>query len=189
MNTPPSVQDLSTFKLPNNFRGKPGWYVQLWWIIQSTLFAASPQFMYAWRSFLLSLFGANIGKNVNIRPTVRITFPWKVSIGDYSWIGDNTTLYSLGEIEIGSNVVVAQRSYICAASHNYKKSSFDIYSEKITIEDEAFIATDVFVAPGVRIGQGVVVGARSSVFNNLPPMMLCYGNPAKPVRPRMNVSD
>lgn len=178
------VQDLKSFRLPDNFRGRPAWVVQLWWIVQATLFRTSPQVLYAWRRFLLRLFGCTIGKGVLVRPTADVTYPWKVSIGDYSWIGHDVTLYSLGEIHIGANAVVSQGSYLCAATHDIEKPSFDIYDKPIFIEDEAWVAADVFVAPGVRIGRGAVVGARSTVLQNLPPMMVSFGNPAKPVRPR-----
>jgi putative colanic acid biosynthesis acetyltransferase WcaF len=178
-------QKLSQFKLPKDFRGKPGWYVQLWWIVQDTLFRWSPQFMYGWRRLLLRLFGAKVGKNVIIRPTAKITYPWKVKIGNYSWIGDDVVLYSLGEIVIGDNVVISQRSYICTGSHDYTKTDFPIFAKKIIIEDECWLATDVYVAPGVKIGRGTVVGARSSVFKDLPPGKICIGSPAKPIKDRI----
>ena len=111
---------------------------------------------------------------------------WHAWSGDWSWIGDNASLYSLGEIEIGDNVVISQNSYLCTGSHDLKKPSFDIYAEKIVVEAESWIAADVFVAPGVRIGHGAVVGARSTVLHDLPSMMVCYGNPARPVRPRLD---
>jgi len=60
--------------------------------------------MYGWRRLLLKLFGAKIGKKVIIRPSVKITYPWNLTIGDYSWIGDDVNLYTLGEIKIGSNL-------------------------------------------------------------------------------------
>ena len=179
------VQDLKAFRLPANFRGRPAWVVQLWWIVQSTLFRASPQVVYGWRRFLLRLFGCSVGKGVMIRPTVEITYPWKVTIGDYSWIGHDVTLYSLGELHIGANVVVSQSSYLCTATHDMQSPSFDIYDRPVFIEDEVWIAADVFVSPGVRIGRGAVVGARSTVLHDLPPMMLSIGTPAKPVRPRL----
>ena len=94
------TQQLNKFKLPENFRGRNAITVQLWWLVQSTLFRASPQFLYGFRRLLLRLFGAKIGRKVIVRPSVKITYPWKVSIGDYSWIGDDVNLYSLGEIEI-----------------------------------------------------------------------------------------
>jgi len=175
---------LDKFKLPHNFRGKSKITVQLWWLVQASLFRCSPQFMYGWRRFLLRSFGANIGKKVIIRPTVQITYPWKVSIGDYSWVGDDVVLYSLGEIEIGSNTVISQRSYICTGSHDYTKNDFPIYSKKIVIEDSCWLATDVFVAPGIIIKQGTVVGARSSVFNDLEAFSVYAGSPAKFIKKR-----
>jgi putative colanic acid biosynthesis acetyltransferase WcaF len=145
----------------------------------------SPQFMYGWRRWLLRRFGARIGRGVLIRPSVEITYPWKVSIGDWSWIGDNVTLYSLGEIQIGEHVVISQNSYLCTGSHDFGKSSFDIYTKRIVVASESWIAADVFIAPGVQIGRGVVVGARSTVLHDLAPMMVCYGNPARPLRSRL----
>ena len=178
------MQELDKFKLPQNFRGKNAVIVQLWWFVQATFFRLSPQFAYAWRRFLLRLFGAKIGKKVIIRPSVKITYPWKIKIGDYSWIGDDVTLYSLGEIEIGKNTVISQKSYICTGSHDMHSKNFDIFAQKITIKNGCWIATDVFVAPGVTIENDVVVGARSSVFHSLPENKVCIGTPAKPIKDR-----
>lgn len=175
---------MRSFRLPRDFRGRPGWYVQLWWIVQSTLFGMSPQFLYGWRRRILKLFGARIGTGVLIRPTVRVTYPWKVSIGDYSWIGDDVVLYSLGDIHIGDNCVISQRSYICAATHDHTDVAFPIRAIPIHIEPQVWIATDVFISAGVRIGHGAVVGARSTVIKDLPPMTVCIGSPASPRHPR-----
>jgi putative colanic acid biosynthesis acetyltransferase WcaF len=177
-------QSLNKFQLPQNFRGKSGWYVQLWWIVQSLFFNTSPQFLYGWRRFLLRAFGAKVGKGVILRPTMKTQFPWKVTIGDYAWIGDNVNLYSLGEIEIGANVVISQNCYICTGSHDYLDEAFRIYAEKITIGAECWLATDVYVAPGITIGKGTVVGARSSVFKDLPAGKICIGSPAKVIKDR-----
>lgn len=181
------MQTLNDFRLPDGFRGRPGWYVQLWWLVQSVLMHTSPQFMYGWRRFLLRAFGAKIGTNVIIRPSVTITYPWKVSIGDDSWIGDHVELYSLGEITIGRNVVISQKSYLCAASHDYDKPDFPIWARAVTVKDGCWLATDVYVAPGVSIGQGTVVGARSSVFKDLPAGKICMGSPAKVIKERVFV--
>jgi putative colanic acid biosynthesis acetyltransferase WcaF len=141
--------------------------------------------MYGWRRFLLKLFGAKIGKSVIIRPSVKITYPWKLSIGDHSWIGDDVDLYNLGEIQIGANAVVSQKSYLCTGGHDYQSVPFDIYAKPIVVEDEAWIATDVFVAPGLTIGRGAVVGARSTVLTDIPSGMVCVGEPAKPIKKRI----
>jgi putative colanic acid biosynthesis acetyltransferase WcaF len=178
------LQNLKSYKTPKGFRGKSAITVQLWWMVQSTFFAMSPQFLYGWRRFLLRCFGAEIGKGVIIRPSTQITYPWKVKIGDYSWIGDDVVLYSLGDIIIGKNTVISQKSYICTGTHSYSKIDFPILAKQIVIGDECWLATDVYVAPGVSIGKRTVVGARSSVFKNLPAGKVCIGSPAIVIKNR-----
>lgn len=177
-------QDLSSFKVPGTFRGKSKLTVQIWWIVQATLFNWSPQFFFGWRAFLLRLFGAQIGKQVKIRSSVKVTYPWKVKIGDYTWIGDESTLYSLGDITIGSHVAVAHKVYFNTGGHDYDKKTFDIFSKPVVVEDECWITNDVYIAPGVTIGRGTIIGARSSVLGSLPAGKICVGTPAKPIKDR-----
>lgn len=179
-------QDLTQFKLPAGFRGRNAIIVQLWWIVQATLFCGSPQACFAWRRMLLRLFGAKIGRHVLIRPSAKVTYPWKLSIGDYSWIGDDVVLYSLAPIDIGAHTVISQRSYLCAGTHDPATVSFDIVAHPISIGSQCWVASDVFVAPGVSVGDGTVVGLRSTVLTDLPAGMICYGTSARPVRPRGN---
>ena len=138
----------------------------------------------SYRIFVLKLFGAKIGKKVIIRPSVKITYPWKLSIGNYSWIGDDVDLYTLGEIDIGNDVVISQRSYLCTGSHDYLKTDFPIYQKPIKICDQVWIATDVFIAPGITIGEGSVIGSRSSVYKDIASNKICIGTPAKIIRDR-----
>ena len=156
----------------------------LWWITYSLFFRTSLQPFYRWRRFLLRCFGAKIGKKVLIRPTARITYPWKVKIGDYSWIGDEVQLYSLGDITIGSHTVISQRSYICTGTHDYESESFDIHAYPITIGDHCWVATDVFVSPGITIENGAVVGARSTVVKNINAYTINIGSPSKEIKTR-----
>jgi putative colanic acid biosynthesis acetyltransferase WcaF len=172
-------QDLSKFKFPAGFRGRSAAMVQLWWAIDSVLFRTSPQVLYGWRRFLLRLFGARIGRQVKIRPSVTVTYPWKVQIGDYSWIGDGVDLYSLAEIRIGCHTVVSQGCYICAGTHNRKDVAFPIEAMPIEIEDQVWIASQVFIGPGVRVGRGAVVGMRSLVLKDIPPGVFACGHPAR----------
>lgn len=178
-------QDLSRFNLPTGFRGRSALTVQLWWLVQATLFRWSPQFAYGFRAWLLRLFGAQVGDKTVIRPSVRITYPWKVRIGHHAWIGDNAELYSLGPIEIGAHAVVSQRSYLCAGDHDYTDPAFPIRGHRVVVGPQAWVAADVFVAPGVSIGEGAVIGARSSVFTDMPAGMVCMGYPCRPVKQRV----
>ena len=177
-------QNLSKFELKPNQRGRSGFFTQIWWLVQSTLFACSPQFMYGWRRFLLRLFGAKVGSNVVIRPSVRVTYPWKLEIEDNAWVGDGVELYNWSLITIQANAVVSQRCYLCTATHDYSDFTFPLTSAPIVIEEESWVATDVFIAPGVTIGKGAVIGSRSSVFKDMPQGMICFGSPAEAVKLR-----
>lgn len=181
---PTLYQDLSRFRMPTGFRGRSAAFVQLWWLVDALLFRPSPQVLYGWRRWLLRLFGAEIGTGVLIRPSVRITYPWKVAIGDHAWVGDHAILYSLADIRIGAHSVVSQLSHLCTGSHDSESASFAITAAPIVVGSQCWIASDVFVAPGVTIGDGAVVGARSSVFRDLSPATIYAGTPARPVRPR-----
>ena len=180
----PTYIDLAQFKMAASFRGRSAIVVQLWWLVQDWLIRPSPQFLYGWRRFLWRLFGAEIGDSVIIRPTAKVTYPWKVRIGDRSWIGDNAELYSLGTIDIGSDAVISQRCYLCAGTHDYTKRGFPLVANPIRIEDQAWLATGSFIAPGVTIGRGTIIGAGSVVLKNMPTAMICAGNPARPIKPR-----
>ncbi|HAZ45693.1 MAG TPA: colanic acid biosynthesis acetyltransferase WcaF, partial [Cyanobacteria bacterium UBA11371] len=119
-----------------------------------------------------------------IRPTARFTYPWKVEIGDYSWIGDDVVFYSLDQIQIGKHCVISQKSYLCTGSHDASDRAFGLKVAPIAIGNGAWVATDCFIAPGVQIGANTVVGARSSVFRSLPPGQVCWGTPCRPQSPR-----
>ncbi|OZV70815.1 WcaF family extracellular polysaccharide biosynthesis acetyltransferase [Winogradskyella aurantia] len=182
--TRPTKQNLELYKNPKGFRGRSAVTVQLWWLVHFFLFKPSPQFLYGWRRFLARSFGAKIGKNVLLRPSVQMTYPWKVSIGDNSWIGDEVVLYSLGNIDIGSNSVISQRSYLCTGSHDYTDVSFPIYENQIKIGNECWIATDVFVAPGVVIGDRAVIGSRSTVLKGVEEGTVNIGSPCRMIKKR-----
>ncbi|WP_199246511.1 hormogonium polysaccharide biosynthesis acetyltransferase HpsU [[Phormidium] sp. ETS-05] len=167
-------------------RGRPGWVILLWWFVQAVTFPLTPQPLHFLRRSILRLFGARLGKGVAIRPTARFTYPWKVTIGDYSWIGDDVVLYSLDRISIGSHCVISQNTYICTGSHDPQDRAFGLVTEAIAIGNGAWIAADCFIGPGVQIGANALIGARSSVFSNMPAATVCWGTPCRPHHPRIN---
>ncbi|MFD2175838.1 WcaF family extracellular polysaccharide biosynthesis acetyltransferase [Rhodobacter lacus] len=177
-------QDLSLFRVPAGFRGRNGGVVQLWWLVQATLFGLSPQFAYRWRRMLLRLFGAQIGTGVIIRPTARITYPWKVEIGDHSWIGDHATLYSLDKIRIGAHCCLSQHSYLATAGHDTRRISFDYVTGPILVEDEVWIASGAFVMPGLRIARGAVIAAGAVLTSEVEEAAIMAGVPARRIGTR-----
>lgn len=164
--------------------GCPKPIVALWFFLQATLFRFSPCPLYGFRCCLLRLFGCKVGKGAVIRPRARFHYPWRIEIGEYTSIGDDVWLYSIAPIKIGNHSVISQKSFLCTASHDYHDPHFKTTAEPIVVGDGVWIAADVFVGPGVVIGNNSIIGARSSVFSDMPPDMVCHGSPARPVKSR-----
>ena len=180
----PIFQDLSQQRLPPGLRGRSAPQVQVWWLVQSLFFNTSPQVLYGWRRFLLRRFGAKIGDKVLLRPSVRVTYPWKLTIGDRAMIGDHVELYTLDEIRIGNDAVVSQGTYLCTGTHDHKDIAFTLKTRPIVIEDQAWVAAECFVYPGVTIGYGAVVAARSVVTKDVASASIVAGHPAVQVGTR-----
>ncbi|MEC4984005.1 MAG: hormogonium polysaccharide biosynthesis acetyltransferase HpsU [Oscillatoria sp. PMC 1068.18] len=177
-NAPPLV-DLRKYHQAGYSRGKSAWFVLLWWLVQAITFSLTIHNFNSIRCWLLRLFGAKIGQGVVIRPTARFTYPWKVEIGDYSWIGDDVVFYSLDKIKIGSHSVISQKTYLCTGSHDFQDPTFQLITQPIIIGNGVWVATDCFIAPGVTIGSNAVIGARSSVFKDISPQQVAWGSPCK----------
>ncbi|MFN4241782.1 MAG: WcaF family extracellular polysaccharide biosynthesis acetyltransferase [Tepidisphaerales bacterium] len=157
----------------------------LWGVVQATLFRWSPHPAYRFRAFLLRLFGARLGRNVRVRRTVHIEIPWNLTLGDDVSVGDRAILYCLGPVTIGDRSFVSQYAHLCAGTHDYTSPDYPLQRLPITLGADVWVAADAFVGPGVTVADGVVVGARASVFKDLPPWVVAAGNPAKPIKPRL----
>jgi len=138
----------------------------------------------SWRNVVLRLFGAELASNVNIYANVRIWAPWNLEMGDYACLGPKVDCYNQGKINIGANTTISQKTYLCASSHKITDSKHALILKPIVIEDQVWIAADAFIGPGVTIGQGAVVGARSAVFKYIEPWAVVGGNPAKFIKKR-----
>lgn len=178
------IVDLKKYDQSWYNKGRNSLTILLWWLVQATLFRCSLHNMYRYRNFLLRLFGAKIGKGVRIRSTARFHYPWKIEIGEFSWIGDHAELYSLDKITIGSNCVISQYAHLCTGSHDVESESFNLIVKPIHIKNYAWIAADAFVGQGVVISEGSVIAARSSIYKDTEPWMIYMGNPAKKVKKR-----
>ena len=140
--------------------------------------------MFAWRCFLLRLFGARVGRNVHIYPSTKIYLPWNLSIGNESSIGEWALIYNLGPVTIGQQVTISHRVHICAGTHDYLDPRLPLLRVPITIESKAWVCADVFVGPNVSIGEGAIVGAAAVVVKDVPAWSIVAGNPAKFIKER-----
>lgn len=160
----------------------------LWDVFSVPLFAWTPRQVWIWRRIVLRMFGAHIGSAVHIFPTVRIAIPWKLSIGAESAVGDRVILYSLGKIEIGTQTTISQGAHLCAGSHDYRFADLPLTKPPILVGNGAWICADAFIAPGVTIGHGAIVGARAVVTKDIPENQIFVGNPAKFIGNRPEIS-
>lgn len=161
----------------------------LWGFVWLLFFRPSPRVLHFWRCALLRLFGAKIGRNVHPYPTARIWAPWNLEMGDHSCLADGVDCYCVDKITIGAHSTVSQYSYLCSASHDHTDAGMPLVTAPIVIGERAWITADVFIGPGVTIGDGAVISARSSVFTDIAPWVVAKGNPAVAVKPRVVSTD
>jgi putative colanic acid biosynthesis acetyltransferase WcaF len=154
------------------------------WAACRPLFRFSPRLCWTWRCGLLRCFGARIGRHVQIHPSVLISIPWQLSVGDWSSIGFDALIYNLGPIEIGTKVTISQRAHLCAGTHDFRDPAMLLLKLPISIRDEAWICADAYIGPGVTIGARAVTAARSVVVKDVAAGMVVGGNPAKTIGPR-----
>lgn len=161
----------------------------LWALFQPFFAAWTPRHLSPLRIFLLRAFGARIGPGCLVNSGVRVWDPWNLEMAGHVWIGAESKIYNLAPIRIGPNSIVSQYSYLCASTHDYLDPSFPLYSKPITIGAGVWVAANVFVAPGVTIHDGAVVGACSVVTRDVPPNSVCAGNPCRFIKPRFPEKD
>lgn len=156
----------------------------LWDLVYTILFCWSPRPFHSWRAFLLRCFGARIGKDVHVYPSVKIWAPWNLEIGDHSGIASGVILYSQGKISIGRRVVISQGSHLVAGTHDYTVAGFPLITKPIIIKNHVWIAAEAFIHPNIIINEGCVIGARSVVTKDMPAWTVCAGHPCKPIKER-----
>jgi len=170
---------------PKQFnRGRALWIEMLWLLVQ-LLALTSPLSCNALRRFVLTLFGARIGRKVTIKPGVRVKFPWRLDIGNNSWIGEGVWLDNLADIRIGNHCCISQGAYLCTGSHNWRSIDFELIVKPITLEDGVWLAARTVVGPGVTAGQGAVLSLGSVATQDLAPRQIHQGVPALPIKARV----
>lgn len=169
-------------------RGRSRLVEGVWYLVKCLFLLSALPWPSRLRVALLRAFGAKIGTGVYIKPRVNVHFPWKLTVGDHAWIGEEVFILNFEPVHIGANSCVSQRAFLCTGNHDFKNPSMPYRNRPITVEDGAWVGAQCFVAPGVVIGAEAVVTAGSVVLGNLPAAMVCSGNPCCPNKPRWSVS-
>jgi len=176
--------DLTKYNSSFSLRNKIGRF--LWFFVRLILIRPFVLNLFKpYRVLLLRMFGAKIGKGVNVYASAKIWAPWNLEIGDNSTIGPRVDCYNQGKITIGKQTVISQKTYLCSSTHDFEISNYPLVLRDIVIYDQVWIAADAFIGPGVSISEGVVVGARAAVFKDVESWTVVGGNPAKFIKKRI----
>ena len=169
-------QNLKDYKLPKSWtRGKNFFYEMIWQVFFKPIISSSlPGTI--WRKYILILFGAKLGKSIRLSPGIKIKMPWRLSIGDYSWIGEDVWIDNLSYVQIADNVCISQGVYFCTGNHDFKKISFNLICKSIIIDSESWIGSKVIIGPGNKIGRGSVIKMGSIITNDIPPQSIFTEN-------------
>ena len=155
------------------------------WYFVSTLFFRSGFMPFSSvLVILLKAFGCKAGNDIRVKPFVTIKYPWKLIIGDHTWIGENCVIENLAEVTLGKNVCLSQASKLITGNHNYKKASFDLFVKPIFVEDGAWIGANAVVCPGVLVASHAILTVGSVATRSLEGYSIYQGNPAVKVRER-----
>mgnify|MGYP003761942239 CR=1 FL=1 len=159
-------------------------FLRVLWGFGKILFSFSPRPCFGFRRWLLRVFGAKVGANVNIYPSATIYYPWNLEIGDDSAIGEWALVYNLGKVTIGQRATISQRGHLCAGTHDYRQPDMPLVKPPIIIEDEVWLCADCFVGPNVTVGRRAILGAASVLMKSVPQASIYGGNPAQLIKGR-----
>jgi putative colanic acid biosynthesis acetyltransferase WcaF len=166
-------------------RGRSKWLEAVWYLMKRVFFLSSMPWPSRLKVALLRRFGADVGRGVVIKPRVNIHLPWKLSMGDYVWLGEEVFILNLEPVTIGSHSCISQRAFLCTGNHDYSDPSFRYRNKAIVIEDGVWVGAGVFVAPGLTVHSSAVIVAQAVVTRSMPALMVCGGNPCEPIKPRV----
>ncbi len=159
--------------------------MRFFWYFINVIFFKSSFFPFNFlKIFLLQLFGCSLGKGVVIKPNVNIKYPWKLSLGNYVWIGESVWIDNLDNVTIGNHVCISQGAILICGSHNYKKQSFDLITKEIILNDGVWVGAKSIILPGVVAESHAILSAGSVISKNLESFTVYKGNPAEKVGSR-----
>lgn len=152
-----------------------------WQWLGRPLMAWSPHPAYGFRRWLLRRFGMEVAPTVKIRRSVHVDRPWNVRAGDLTIIGDDACILATEPVTIGARCVVSQLAVLASVALGRGGGGDGVGGPErgpVTLEDDAWVATDVLVLPGSTVRRGAVVGARGTVDGEIPAWRVAVGRPA-----------
>ena len=142
--------------------GRPAAVVYLWGLCEWLFVTNALQISSRLRVAVLRAFGAKIGTGVIFRPRTRVRFPWKLEIGDNSWIGEGVWIHNQDQVTIGHDVVISQETFITTGSHALRRD-MALITKPVVIEPGAWLTARCIVTGGSHIETSAVIAPASVV--------------------------
>ena len=161
-------------------------YRAVWILTWLCLASWTPPFMHRWRRILLRLFGAKMAMGSDVRASARIWSPRNLMMEKGALIAAGVNCYNMALVSLEEQALVSQKAVLCAGNHRIDDPNFQLVAKPITLKARSWVATEAFVAPGVVVGEGAVLGARAVALDDLNEWTLYVGNPAVAKRIRKN---
>jgi putative colanic acid biosynthesis acetyltransferase WcaF len=165
---PPRIPVINLANAPGEHAAwdRPKFVVYLWAVFEVLFITNAWQISSGLRVRVLRLFGAEIGNDVIFRPRTRVKFPWKLHIGDRSWIGEGVWFHNQDHIHIGHDVSISQETMLTTGSHAYRRD-MALLTRPITIEPGVWITSRCIVLGGASIGRSALVRPMTTVAGNV----------------------
>jgi putative colanic acid biosynthesis acetyltransferase WcaF len=157
-----------------------------WNLVWAISFRTSPRPFHSWRSFVLRCWGAKIGPDCHIYPKAKVWAPWNLVCEDQVTIADGAVIYNPARVFLGSHAIISQDGFICGATHDYQDATFPLVVLPVTVEAYAWVCARASVQPGVRMGEGSVLGLAAVATRDLEPWSVYGGVPARRIKSRSN---
>ncbi|EDM37139.1 transferase hexapeptide repeat containing protein [Pedobacter sp. BAL39] len=176
--------DLSSYNHNTYHPGAGRFKRALWFFTSALLFKTSILPSSTIKVAILRLFGAKIGKQVVFRHAVNVKYPWHLTVGDHTWIGEKVWIDNLVTVHIGPNVCLSQGAMLLTGSHNYKSPAFDLITGSITLHEGCWVGARAILNQGIEMSAHAVLSTGSVATKNMEPYTIYQGNPALKVRSR-----
>jgi len=156
----------------------------VWNLCWLVFYRFSPRSLHGWRSFLLRMFGAKMGPNCHFYPGGKVWAPWNLECEDQVTLANGAEIYNPAPVRLGSHAILSQKAYLCGATHDFNDPAFPLQAYAMEVGAYAWICSRASVAPGVKVGEGAVLGLASVATRDLDPWMVYGGSPAVAVKER-----
>jgi putative colanic acid biosynthesis acetyltransferase WcaF len=179
--------DLGEFCNPEYKPGRGRFMRTLWYYCSLFFFESGWLPVSGIKVHILRLFGAKIGRGVNIKPHVRIKYPWRLEVGDHCWVGQGVWIDNIENVTIGDHVCVSQLAYFCTGSHDHRTRTFDLLAKPIVVEAGAWVGARATLLGGVIVHANAIAAAGAVVTKSVPTRIIVGGNPAREIGQREKI--